>query len=65
MLRNLFFAGRFQSELSSVVMHLTRGLENDRFVVSSDGAVGHLSETNERALQWFSINLVANQGSML
>jgi hypothetical protein len=46
-------------------MHLTRGLENDRFVVSSDGAVGHLSETNERALQWFSINLVANQGSML
>jgi hypothetical protein len=48
----------FQPELSSVVMHLTRNLESGRFVVSRDAAVGHLSETNERALQWFSINLV-------
>ena len=39
-------------------MHLTRNLENGRFVVSSDAPVGHLSESNERALQWFSINLV-------
>jgi hypothetical protein len=52
------FLTNFQPELSSVVMHLTRNLESGRFVVSRDAAVGHLSETNERALQWFSINLV-------
>ena len=45
--------------MSLVVMHLTRSLENGRFVVNSEAAVGHLSKTNERALQWFSINLVS------
>jgi len=39
-------------------MHLQRNIESSKFAVSSEGAVGHLSQINERALQWFSINLV-------
>lgn len=47
-----------KTELSSTVTQLQRHLENSHFGVSSEVAVGHLSQLNERALQWFSINLL-------